>query len=50
MASKKKWFSVLVVTEKHIKVFASDEEEAMEKAEWQLGSKWLAEDAEEISK
>jgi len=50
MASKKKWFSVLVVTEKHIKVFALDEEEAMEKAEWKLGPLWTAEDAEQVTK
>lgn len=45
MTPRKKWFKVLIVTEKTIKVYAEDEEEAKEKAENKHGPLWTAEDA-----
>jgi hypothetical protein len=45
----KKWFEVLVTTEKIIKIFAYDEEEAQEKAEIKMGATWSAEDAWEAN-
>ena len=42
MASKKKWFNVLLETSKTIRVYAEDEFEAQDKAEEKLGPLWMA--------
>jgi len=42
---RKKWFKVHIVTEKTVKIYAADEEEAKEKADNKYGPLWTAEDA-----
>ena len=44
-APRKKWFNVLIVTEKTVKIYAVDEEEAKEKADNKYGPLWNAQDA-----
>ena len=41
----KQWFNVLISTQKYVKIYAVDEEEAKEKADSKYGPKWNAEDA-----
>lgn len=45
----KKWFEVTCVTQKTIRVYAEDEDEARDKAEQKLGAKWMADTAWEES-
>lgn len=42
---RKKWFKVHIVTEKTVKIYAADEDEAKEKADDKYGPLWTAEDA-----
>lgn len=46
--AKKKWYQAYAITEKTIFVYATDEDEAREKAENKLGISWSIESVHEV--
>jgi hypothetical protein len=45
MMSRKQWFEVLIVTEKTVRIFAEDEDDAKEKASHKYEPLWTVENA-----
>ena len=42
MSTKKQWFEVILETNKTIRIYAEDANEAEEKAETKMGATWIA--------